>query len=223
MGPFARLSLTALLLGSLLVSGGCGFCLSCGPEARIRPVRDVELDKIAAFMVGSHDNAEQVAEGSSRRAIDLEIARIWRMATDGVWLYVEQAVPSGRDRPFLQRVQHLTRLDDDSFAFEIFVLPGESRFIGAHADVGRFEALTPDSLSLKAGCEIRLTRVNSYTYVGATDETTCPSELRGAHHTTNEVEIRPGRLETWERGWAEDGRQIWGPKAGPVLFRRLVD
>jgi len=216
-----RVGIAVLLLVMTILVNGCGFCLSCGPETRVRAKQDVEMDKIAAFMVGSFTNSEQVAAGTGDHQLILEAARIWRLDPDGVWLYIEQAVPSNRGKPFLQRVYHFARLDEDSFRYEIYLLPDEAVFAGAFADVSLFDDITAADLIHKAGCDINLDRVNSYTYTGGTNGTTCPSELHGASHSTAEIVIRPGRFETWERGWGSDGQQIWGPVKGPYVFRRL--
>jgi hypothetical protein len=221
MTPLLRAGAAVFSLVLMLTTNGCGFCLTCQPETRVRTVRDVEMDKIAAFMVGSFSNAEQMASASGYHDLVLETARIWRLAPDGVWLYVEQALPTNRDKPFLQRIYHFTRKDEGSFVYEIYLLPDEENFIGAFADVSLFDDFSAADLTHKVGCDIHLDRLNSYTYNGGTEGSSCPSELHGASHSTTKIEIRPGRLETWEQGWSLDGQQIWGPTQGPYIFKRL--
>ena len=215
-----RLVLAAALL--LLVSqmSGCGICLNCKPDYTPPPRADAELLKLAAFMTGSFSSAAQAAADPEYRDITLEMARIWRSETDAVWLYVEQAVAARRDRPYRQRVYRLSRVDDDTFVSDIYLLPEDEAWIGAWSDPARFDALTPEALILKEGCGTVLDRLNVYTYQGGTAEKACPSELNGASFATSEVKVKPGRVESWDRGWDDQGKQIWGATRGPYVFLR---
>ena len=218
--PVPRLVLALCLLALVPALGGCGFCLRCSPDIVPPAAPDPELLKLAAFMTGSFTSAAQAADDPDYHEITLEMARIWKRSPDGVWLYVEQAVASRREKPYRQRIYRLARVDDDTFVSEIFLLPDEGTWIGAWQDPARFDVLTAADLVLKEGCGTVLDRLNSYTYTGGTGEQTCPSELHGSSWATSEVEVRPGRIESWDRGWDEAGEQVWGAEKGPYVFLR---
>mgnify|MGYP002629222027 CR=1 FL=1 len=216
-----RLLAAAVALTVLLpLSGGCGFCLNCKSDYTPPARPDPELLKLAAFMTGSFSSAAQAAEDPEFREITLEMARIWRTRPDAVWLYVEQAVAARPDRPYRQRIYRLGRVDDDTFVSDIYLLPDDEAWIGAWSEPPRFDTLTPDDLTLKEGCGAVLDRLNVYTYEGGTAERTCPSELHGASYATSEVQVRPGRIESLDRGWDEQGKQIWGSTRGAYVFLR---
>lgn len=219
-------SATILLLAcgacAMLALAGCGFCLSCKSDYERRPPQDLELATLAAFMTGSFTSADQAATAVDFREITLETVRIWRDHPEGIWLYVEQATAARPDQPYRQRVYHLVREDDDTVVSRVHLLPDEAAWIGAWREPARFDALSPSDLALREGCATRLDRINAYTWRGGTAEKSCPSELHGAAWASSEVEIRPGVIESWDRGWDEDGNQIWGSESGPYVFRRIA-
>jgi len=57
-------------------------------------------------------------------------------------------------------------------------------------------------------------------FVGSTVDRSCPSDLRGASYATTEVRVSEGELLSWDRGFDEEGRQVWGSRAGGYLFRK---
>ncbi|HRW89883.1 MAG TPA: CpcT/CpeT family chromophore lyase, partial [Flavobacteriales bacterium] len=62
------------------------------------------LAELASWMTGSFSSAAQAEADTNYYAIELEMARIWPERTDGVWLYVEQAVAAKKEKPYRQRV-----------------------------------------------------------------------------------------------------------------------
>ncbi len=215
--PILAACALALVVATL---SGCGICLNCGPDYRPPARIDPELLKLSAFMTGSFTSADQAADDPRFRPITLEMTRIWRHEPDHVWLYVEQALESRRDRPYRQRVYRLSRVDSVTFASDVYLLADDAAWIGAWSDPALFDASSPADLTLKEGCAVRLERINSWTYAGSTGERTCPSELYGASHASSEVTVKPGRVESWDRGWDDEGKQIWGSEAGPYVFIR---
>jgi len=51
----------------------------------------------------------------------------------------------------------------------------------------------------------------------------CPSELRGAKYATSEVTISKNGFVSWDRGFDENGNQVWGAEYGGYDFLRVKE
>ena len=181
-----------------------------------------ELEQLVTMMSGSFSSAAQAAEDERFFDIHLQIRRVWPEREDGYWLYVEQAAASSLDKPYRQRFYRVYETEPGWFVSAVYEMDEPLRFAGAHADLSLIGELTPEQLSIKAGCELALTLDDEEgAFVGETDWETCPSQLRGARFATSEVTISESRLESWDRGWDAAGEQVWGSEAGAYRFDKL--
>jgi hypothetical protein len=147
---------------------------------------------------------------------------IWTDREDGHWLYVEQAAASSLDRPYRQRVYHVTAQEDGSFRSEVYSVPEPLRFAGAWKLENPLEGLTPDQLQIREGCAVIVRKRSGNRFSGSTVDAQCTSNLRGASYATSEVEITPEGIESWDRGFAASGEQVWGAENGPYVFVRVT-
>ena len=49
----------------------------------------------------------------------------------------------------------------------------------------------------------------------------CPSNLHGASYATSEVTITPEALTSWDRGYDDNGKQVWGAENSAYEFRKV--
>lgn len=189
----------------------------CAPMASAQRTR--ALESLAMTMAGSYTSAEQAQADSSYLHIELEMARIWHKRKDGAWLYVEQAAAESKEKPYRQRVYRLTEVNDSTFRSEIHTIRGGERLFGAYKDPMLLAQLSADSLVALEGCAITLHRRGSV-YVGSTDGRACPNTRSGAAYATSEVTLRSDRLVSWDRGYDDAGRQVWGATKGGYIFLR---
>lgn len=57
-------------------------------------------------------------------------------------------------------------------------------------------------------------------YEGSTPEDGFPNSWNGAVYSTSQLAIhKNGEVHTWDRGYDEDGNQVWGVKEGPYEFK----
>lgn len=57
-------------------------------------------------------------------------------------------------------------------------------------------------------------------YEGSTNPQGFPNSWNGASYCTSDLMIhRNGEVHTWDRGYDEEGNQVWGPKIGPYEFK----
>ncbi len=173
-----------------------------------------DLMKLSEMMIGSFSSEAQSKSDTSYFDIRLQVYPIWKNRTDGIWLYVEQAMAKRIDKPYRQRVYRLNDLQPGGVESAVFTMKSPLRFAGKPEDV---EKLTADSLSQREGCSVFLQR-SGKKFVGATKEKTCPSDLKNAAYASSEVTITRKMMLSWDRGYNADGKQVWGAEKGGYRF-----
>ncbi|MBY0307232.1 MAG: chromophore lyase CpcT/CpeT [Phycisphaerales bacterium] len=183
------------------------------------------LDTLASWMAGSFDSAEQAAADKSYFDIRLHMTPIWTErpganAGSVRWLYVERATADQQARPYRQRIYRVSALGGGAFRSDVFEFPGDPlAFAGAWKNPALFASLKEDQLVGRAGCAVMLTD-RADAFVGGTHEHDCISTLRGAAYATNETTVTADALISWDRGFDESGKQVWGATRSGYVFRK---
>lgn len=175
------------------------------------------MEALAVTMEGSYTNAEQAETDTSYMEVELEMVRIWGKRKDGAWFYVEQAAADTKDKPYRQRVYHVQEVNDSTFTSEILTIKGGEALLGAYKDPVKLDALRADSLTVLEGCTMRLQRRGNV-YVGGTNGRDCPNARNGASYATSEVSLLSDRMISWDRGYNNSGKQVWGAEQGGYIF-----
>lgn len=202
----------------LLVVLPLWLCSSCAVQSTVTvPGNDPDLTRFAGLLAGKYSSAAQAARDTAFYPISLVMTPIWPERTDGLWLYVEQAMASKPDKPYRQRVYKLTHPSKRKFVSEIYTLRNAKEVTGLHSDPTKMKLLHPDSIELKDGCAVALSLKNGI-YTGGTRGSSCPSDLRGAKYATSIIVLRQGEMVSWDRGYDADGKQVWGATKGGYVF-----
>ena len=176
-----------------------------------------DLKLLAAQMEGSYSSeAQNQIDSANYFDIRLQIVRIWKNNAEGYWFYVEQAVAEFADKPYRQRVYHLTELKDGVFSSVVYTMAQPLRF--THKPELVDSLLTPDSLIEREGCAVILKKSDDGKFVGSTDGKKCPSDRSGATYATSQVTIFPNELHSWDQGYNEKDEQVWGATKGGYVF-----
>jgi CpeT protein len=172
-------------------------------------------------MQGNFSSEEQSKNDSDFFDIRLRMVPIWKQTNEEFYLYVEQAMSTAQEKPYRQRVYKVVKEDETHFTSYIYLLNDASKFVGKKAGDEIFFSITPDSLKIKDGCEVKLEfDANKNEFVGSTGTNTCPSDRSGAAWATSKVTINDERMISWDQGWNTDGKQVWGAVKGGYIFRK---
>lgn len=182
---------------------------------------DKDLKRLVGWMAGSFSSEKQSREDPAFFDIRLEMARIWPERSDGYWLYVEQAVASSLDRPYRQRVYHLSRRDKDTFESAVYELDDPMKYAGEWKKSYPLDGLTAAALVKREGASILLKRTAPGKFEGSTEGKKCKSTFRGAAYATSHVTITAESIYSWDRGFNEEDVQVWGAVKGGYLFDRI--
>ncbi len=204
--------LSILLLGALLLPAAL---------TRAQESEDFRLEQLVEWMTGSFSSQEQALADTNFYDIRLHMVQIWLDREDGAWLYIEQAAATTLDEPYRQRIYHVVQRYDGSFVSEVYTFEEPLRLAGAWQEPSRLNALSPDSLTERAGCSIYLKFEDDGAFTGSTRDKDCESSLRGAAYATSEVRITATELYSWDRGFDAQGEQVWGAQTGGYIFKKM--
>ncbi len=189
-----------------------GICLAVAAQSD-KPT----LDLLKKYMVGSYSSAAQHERDTSYFNIELEMRRIWLKESAGIWLYVEQAAAKKKDKPYRQRIYHLTQQDDSTFISTVCDLDSMHLFTGAYKDIARFNGMTTEEARPLPGCALVLHWRNGH-FIGSTKENECKNAWGKATYATSEVDIGPDGMVSWDRGYDDTNTQVWGAEKGGYEF-----
>lgn len=199
-----------------------GFGYGCAHQPKITaPVKSDPLQQIADWMTGSFSSKNQAESDGDYMDIRLHMVRIWKDRVDGYWLYVEQAV-RGKD-PYRQRIYHVTSPEPDLFRSSVFEFEKPEKFKGGWETPEKFDTLAFEQLDLREGCDIYLRKHGDSAFYGSSIGRECVSTLHDARYASAEIELRQDRMITWDRGFNEKGKQVWGAEKGGYIFDKIED
>jgi CpeT protein len=184
-----------------------------------QPHSDKPFDLLKNYMSGSFSSELQSRHDSDYFDIRLRMEPIWKASESEFYLYVEQAMSTALDKPYRQRIYKVVKESEGQFVSYIYTMNAPQRFTGKQGSDDIFSMITPDSLKVLDGCEVRLSfnsKLNQFE--GATADRTCPSTRSGATHTTSKVVITANGMTSWDQGWNDAGVQVWGATKGGYEF-----
>lgn len=194
-------------------------CVSCKSTQKIstNSQKSDELEELIHMMQGHFTSTEQAEADSTYYDITLHMARIW--PDRGYYLYVEQAVTEPYS-PYRQRIYQLEK-EADFYASRVFTIKEEKSFVGQWKNPAFFHKYGRELIEEKEGCIVFLKRTENGDYEGSTNADNCKSTLRGAAYATSEVKICSDKIESWDQGFNENGKQVWGAVKGGYVFTRV--
>ena len=192
------------------------------PVAPTEPTAAAEdpVDLLAQRLAGRFDSVDQAAaDPDNYRAVQLHACVVEAPELGRRVLYIEQALVERVSAPYRQRLYVLAARAQDGASSRVFELKDPGPRVGlcdAPAHARRFGAA---EVVEREGCRVELVR-DGEAYRGGTVGKGCTSGLAGASYATSEVTITAQQIESWDRGFAADGSQVWGAELGPYRFAR---
>lgn len=187
------------------------------------------LDDYLRLQAGSFTTAQQARVDARYEIAIWHMAEIWQRPTDTAapdasrvrWLYSESWMKDAK-APYMQRISRLTAEADGTLAVRRYTLPEPQRFIGGWQDPAKFAQLAPAALVPLEGCDLVLTRTGPQRFEGGTVGNRCRNAYKGSSYAVSQAVIGAEGFTNWDRGFAADGTQTWGPKFGGYRFERLA-
>lgn len=185
-----------------------------------------QISEVAKLLEGKMDTTTQAVVNSKRPSVQMTTCRVnvnaAKASEPTIFLYQEQALTIRLAEPYRQRLLAISATPSrDSVQSLALKLVNPKQWIGIcekPESQRRFEATDLDA----PVCTVYLKR-SPGGYVGKTPSQGCPANVRGAVRITNTIELNPEGMNTWDRGFDANGKQVWGAESEAYQFRRTTN
>ncbi|WP_103070977.1 chromophore lyase CpcT/CpeT [Aquimarina sediminis] len=184
------------------------------------PIKDPELHKLVVLLVGSFSNKEQAENDSSFASLHMTNTRIWEERI-GYWVYSEVSDANKDHYIYSQRIINYERLDSSTLKGTSYEIPNIEEYNTDQKKSTFLSNLTPDSLEIRAGCQVYFKKKTSTIYSGKTNKGSCTNALDYIDYTTSTYVISKDNISIWTKGYNNNRKQVWGKINGPYKYKRL--
>ena len=179
------------------------------------------LDEFLRLHVGSFSSAAQARLDKRYDVAIWHIVEIWPQSAPGErWLYTESWL-EGAPKPYLQRISRVREDGPATLRVTRYTLADAERWVGAWQEPARFASLDRKQLAELTGCDGVMVRTGPQRFEGGTVGAACPNAYKGARYAVSSTVLGADEMVNWDRGFAADGSQVWGPSDGGYRFRRV--
>ncbi|MGY4026473.1 chromophore lyase CpcT/CpeT [Aeromonas rivuli] len=192
-----------------------------GPSVASETREGGPMEPLLSWFSGDFSNAEQASHDDRFASAKLRLMEIWPGMAGVRWVYAEQSLSERPDRPFRQRIYRFSEGPGGRILMAELTMPRATDFAGAWHNPPLLDSLAPSQLSLRAGCEILLSRQPSGDYQGHSKIGSCDTDFGGAHILVQYLWIGPDRVRLLDRAYDEGGHQRWGSPGEGYLYLRL--
>lgn len=178
------------------------------------------VEEVAGLLTGTFDSKSQAdADPKGFRAVRLVAVRVPKSRLGEPVLYVEQALLATPNKPYRQRFYRLEETADGGVVSRVFEPKDPLAVSGKWRDPADLAIFGEGDVAERIGCAVRLKKTPDG-WSGGTEGKNCPSALSGARYAESDVRLFSDRLETWDRGFDVEDRQVWGSEKRPYSFER---
>lgn len=182
-----------------------------------------QVKDVAVLLEGQMETSAQ-AKNSQTPGVRMTTCRI--QVTDAgsnptsIFLYQEQALTNNLSKPYRQRFLQISSSPSTQSVRSLSFRPTNATTFAGWCNKPSVER------TLKLGdmgtyvCSVFLKPAGN-TYIGSTPINGCAANYKGAVRITNRIELTPTGMNTWDRGFDADGKQVWGAKTESYQYHRL--
>lgn len=182
-----------------------------------------QVSEVAKLLEGKMDTTAQVAANPKRPSVQMTTCRvnvnIPHTSEPTIFLYQEQALTSRLAEPYRQRLLAISPTPNrDSVQSLALKLVTPKQWIGVCEKPESQRLFQANDLDAPV-CTVYLKR-SPNGYLGETPVQGCPANVRGAVRITNTIELNREGMNTWDRGFDANGKQVWGAESEAYQFRK---
>lgn len=168
------------------------------------------------------DTTAQAATNPKIRSVRMTTCKVpLKEDAQGIYLYQEQALTQQLDNPYRQRILAIkTTADPQVIASESFKPVQPQTLVGFCQRPEAMRQISKQDLG-ESICQVFLKPIKNG-YQGETPPQGCPANVRGAVKVTNTVILHSGGMDTWDRGFDAQGKQVWGAENESYQYRWIT-
>ncbi|KAM3093014.1 chromophore lyase CpcT/CpeT [Phormidesmis sp. 146-35] len=181
-----------------------------------------QVNEVVARLVGVMDTSAQAIANPKLPDVRMTTCKIFLQGSpqiDGVYLYQEQALSSDLTKPYRQRILQISPTIYSHSVRSLSFRPVKPEALVGLCNQPEASRIVPLSDRGVPVCAVFL-KQSGDNYVGRTPIDGCSANVGGAVRITNQITLHKTGMDTWDRGYDAQGKQVWGAKAQSYQFRR---
>lgn len=219
-------SLRAIALLISLAGLGVVYPAQAQPGTVSTKSLEQQVEAVATLLEGQMDTSAQANKNSQAPKVRMTTCRI--QVTDAsanpasIFLYQEQAMTNNLSQPYRQRFLQISPNPSTQSVRSLSFRPTTATTFAGWCNKPLAERTLKLSDLGTYVCSVFLKPAGD-TYIGSTPVNGCPANYRGAVRITNRIELTPTGMNTWDRGFDANGKQVWGAKTDSYQYHRLEE
>jgi len=182
-----------------------------------------QVENIASRLEGVMDTAEQSASNPKVSNVRMVTCRMLLTSDEpvpsGILLYQEQAIAGKLAQPYRQRFLQLAPSPYSQTVRSLAFKPANAAAWVNVCDKPLGDRRLKSNDLGRPVCSVFL-KPSGLDYVGNTPVDGCPANIRGAVRITNHIVLHQTGMDTWDRGYDANGKQVWGARSESYQFRK---
>ncbi|BDA67289.1 hypothetical protein RIVM261_026480 [Rivularia sp. IAM M-261] len=222
---FQNCGLGIVLLGASLLSN---YTLVAVAQDKAVPSQQ-QVEEVAQRLEGIMDTSARARVNPKAANVRMTACRIslnenaqaTNKSNNPIFLYQEQALSSELNKPYRQRFLEISSVNNGRTVRSLSYKPANVQSVINLCNKPVSERVVTSTDLGKPVCSVYLTR-SGENYIGVTPNEGCPANFRGAVKITNTVVLSKTGMNTWDRGFDANGKQVWGAKGESYEFRKIT-
>lgn len=188
-------------------------------QTRDRIPLATQVQTVVERLTGVMDTSAQQAKNPQAPNVRMTTCSVRVTDSEATFLYQEQALAQSLDRPYRQRFLRVApSAAEDTVESKSYKPSNPQNWSGLCNKPLEERIVSLNELN-DAECSVFLVPVANL-YVGHTQAGGCATNVRGAVRITNSVFLHATGMDTWDRGYDADGKQVWGAGGQAYQYRR---
>lgn len=203
---------------------GC-FWFSSLANAQSIPSSEMQQQakEVVTLLEGVMDTTAQAKVNPKAPSVQMTTCRVQVIDTNNtssaIFLYQEQALTSKLSQPYRQRFLEISPHSETQTVRSLSFRPTQpERWAGFCNQPDAQRTLQSRDLGNPV-CSVFLKQTQRG-FMGETPPEGCPTNARGAVRITNTIELNTSGMNTWDRGFDANGKQVWGAQSESYQFKR---
>jgi CpeT/CpcT family (DUF1001) len=178
-----------------------------------------QAEQVVQHLEGILSTAQRAAANPKVANVTMTTCRVQvaNPPAGSIYLYQEQAIHDKLTHPYRQRILEISSSPaSQTIRSRSYKLADQAKWINFCDRADR--QIQPQDFPTVV-CAVFL-KPTAEGFSGTTEATGCPANVRGAVMIRNRIRLHPNGMDTWDRGYDAQGKQVWGAGDAPYQFLR---
>lgn len=203
---------------ALLANGWQSGAKALTPNEASAIAIEQQVQAVVEHLVGIMDTSAQAAANPEAPNVRMTTCQVRVPDSEAVFLYQEQALAKSLDRPYRQRFLRIAPSGEgDSVESKAYKPLSAETWIGLCDRAAEQRTIQLSEMN-DGECSVFLVPIDKV-YVGNTQAGGCATNVRGAVRITNTIFLHAAGMDTWDRGFDANGKQVWGADGQAYQYR----